>query len=134
MKIPERAPWLKPVTWLLGIYAAVWISLEGALWQSLLLAAGTVLLALACLVQRKLAGQTISSTKWIVLAGSLGVAAGVGSGLLTLVFMSVKTGLHAHGPEFSPQEIRWVIRQIPLWGLAGLSAGLGLGLLALGRR
>ena len=58
--------------------------------------------------------------------------AGLGFGLLTLLIMAVKTGLHGHGPEFSPAEISWVIDQIPLWSLVGLLAGLGVGIVAIG--
>jgi NhaP-type Na+/H+ or K+/H+ antiporter len=53
----------------------------------------------------------------------------LGSSLLTLVFMAIKTGLHAHGPEFTLQEIQWVSQQTPLWAAVGLLIGLGLGML-----
>jgi hypothetical protein len=134
MRIPQQIPGLKPAIWLLSAYAAVWISLEGALWRSLVLATGVTLLALAYLAQRWLAGRTVSLARWITVAAFWGTAAGLGSAVMTLAFMSLKTGLHAHGPEFTPQEVRWVVRQIPLWSLAGLSLGLGVGLLIWGRR
>ena len=51
--------------------------------------------------------------------------------LLTLFFMALKTGLHAHGPEFTPSEINWVIARIPLWTAVGLLSGAGLGLVGL---
>jgi hypothetical protein len=54
---------------------------------------------------------------------------GLGCGLMTLLLMVLKTGLHGHGPEFSPAEINWVWGQIPLWGLVGLLGGLGLGMI-----
>jgi len=134
MRIPQQIPGLKPVIWLLSAYAAVWISLEGALWRSIMLAAGVTLLALTYLAQRWLAGRTVSLSGWIAVAALWGAAAGLGSAVMTLAFMSLKTGLHAHGPEFTPQEIRWVVGQIPLWSLAGLSLGLGVGLLIWGHR
>jgi hypothetical protein len=43
--------------------------------------------------------------------------------------MALKTGLHAHGHEFTRAEIAWVLGRTPLWALAGLFAGLGVGLL-----
>jgi hypothetical protein len=55
---------------------------------------------------------------------------GLVAGPMMLIFMSLKTGLHAHGPEFTAAQITWVLRQIPLWSLAGLSAGIGFGLLS----
>jgi NhaP-type Na+/H+ or K+/H+ antiporter len=54
---------------------------------------------------------------------------GLGSALLILFLMALKTGLHAHGPEFSAIEVSWVLQQIPLWAAAGLAGGLGVGLL-----
>ena len=42
-----------------------------------------------------------------------------------------KTGVHAHGPEFSPAEIGWLMQQAVLWSLVGTIAGAGLGLLRL---
>jgi hypothetical protein len=134
MRIPEQIPGLKPAAWLLGVYTVIWISLEGVLWRSLLLGVAVTLLCLAYVTQRRLGGHTISLAKSIVAAGLWGAVAGLCSGLLTLLFMSLKTGLHAHGPEFTVQEIGWVLRQIPWWGLAGLSLGLGLALLIWSRR
>jgi hypothetical protein len=58
-----------------------------------------------------------------------GLALGAGSGLLSLLFMAVKTGLHAHGPEFSQAEIAWVWNGMLLWTTVGLLVGLGLGLI-----
>jgi hypothetical protein len=43
--------------------------------------------------------------------------------------MAVKTGLHAHGPEFSPSQIAWVMGQVPWWTSAGLLAGVGLAMI-----
>lgn len=54
---------------------------------------------------------------------------GVGSALLTFVFMAVKTGLHAHGPEFTQAEIVWVWDVAPLWTAVWLLVGLGIGLI-----
>ncbi len=58
-----------------------------------------------------------------------GLLFGLGSVFLTLFFMAMKTGLHAHGPEFTSFEINWVLQQAPIWAAAGVVAGLGLGLL-----
>ena len=53
-------------------------------------------------------------------------------GALTLAFMAIKTGLHGHGPEFAPDEISWVISQMPLWAMFGFLVGGGLGALTAG--
>jgi hypothetical protein len=71
--------------------------------------------------------------QWWGATAVTGLLFGLGSSLLTLVLMAVKTGLHAHGPEFTPNEINWILQQVPLWSAAGLLAGLGLGQLVKGR-
>jgi hypothetical protein len=129
MRIPPKIPALKWLTIVLGIYFALWLSWEGRLWQVVGLGVGVSAVSLIHLLQNKLGGQIVTLSKWLTVTAVLGLLFGLGSGVLTLVFMAVKTGLHAHGPEFTIQQIRWVIQQIPLWTIAGLLAGLGLGLL-----
>jgi hypothetical protein len=130
VRIPTKLPGLKLATVLLGIYSAAWISLEGNLWQAVLMGVGVTSVTAGHLAQRYLSGRLLAIYKWLLLTGMGGLFLGLGSGLLTLFFMAVKTGLHAHGPEFSLEEINWVRQQIPLWTAVGLLAGLGLGLLA----
>ncbi len=120
------------LTVVLGVYTAVWMSLEGRLWQVVAMGVGWTAVLLLYLIQKQLggrlaAGRLTAVWQWAV----AGLLMGVGSGVLTLVFMVVKTGLHAHGPEFSQVEIVWVLQRTPLWALSGLLAGLGLGLLRL---
>jgi hypothetical protein len=43
--------------------------------------------------------------------------------------MILKTGIHAHGPEYTARELAWVWTQLPLWGGVGALTGLGFGLL-----
>jgi hypothetical protein len=112
-----------------GGYTAVWISLEGALWQVMLLGVATTILIVGYLVQRTVGGKTLSRGVGLMVTAVSGLAIGGGSGLLSLIFMAVKTGLHAHGPEFSRAEIGWVWGNLPLWTAVGLLLGLGLGLI-----
>ena len=70
----------------------------------------------------------------MALSAAVGLAYGVGLALLTLLLMAIKTGLHAHGPEYGGREIVWVWNQLPLWAGVGVLVGLGIGLLAAGRR
>lgn len=132
MRIPERLPGLKAATIIIAIYAAAWISLEGHLLRVVALAIGVTLVALGHVVQRYAGGRYLSLRWWLALAAGLGVAAGAGSGALTLFFMALKTGLHAHGPEFAPAEINWVASRLVGWAAGGLFAGMGLGLLLAG--
>ena len=99
------------------------------LWQTILLAILSGVVILGHLTNKVLSGRRMSFVMWLLLSAALGALLGLGSALLTLLFMAVKTGLHAHGPEFSALEINWVVQQSPLWIAAGLLGGLGLGLL-----
>ena len=129
MLFPDRLPGLRVLTALGGIYAAVWISLEGSLQGVILMAVSVAALTLAHGARRVLGGRSLRRPAWLGAFGLGGLALGIGAAGLTLLFMAVKTGLHGHGPEFSPTEINWVISQAPLWAAAGLTGGLGLGLL-----
>jgi hypothetical protein len=119
---------LKWITAVYGLFAFIWISLEGSIVGVVLMGVGTTAVLLLYLAQYFLGDRTFSLAQWLVITAVCGLLLGLGSGLLTLLFMIVKTGLHAHGPEFTPSELSWVLQQIPLWVLVGLLAGLGLGM------
>lgn len=130
MSLPSRLPGLRLVTVLWAVYAGAWISLEGALVQVVAMGVATTAVSLGHLVQRRWGGRQLTRPKWLLLATAVGTALGSGGVLLTLLFMVMKTGLHAHGPEFTPAEIAWVWQQLPLWTISGGLAGLGLGMAA----
>ena len=132
MHIPQKIPGLRLATVLLALYAVVWIGLEGTLWRVILLAVGVTLVAAGYLVQRFLGDRELNTAQWLLVSVIAGLFISLSSALLSLVFMAIKTGLHAHGPEFTADEIGWVFQQLPLWGLAGLMAGLGFGVLLMG--
>lgn len=132
MQLPDRVPGLKWLTILVSIYAVIWISLEGDLRQVLLLSAGLVLLLAGTLIGRFLAGRTYRLLPWLIICAGGGAILGLFFGISTLVSMAIKTGLHGHGPEFTLDEISWVISQIPFWSVLGLLIGAGLGALAAG--
>ncbi|MBK8904828.1 MAG: hypothetical protein IPM53_26850 [Anaerolineaceae bacterium] len=129
MVFPRKIPGLP---WLLGlwvVYTAVWISLEGALVQVVIMGVATAVLLLGYGWQRWLGGKTVGRGWAVLVTAVAGGLFGVGSVLLTFVFMAVKTGLHAHGPEFTQAEIGWVWNAAP-WGTAVcLLVGLGIGLI-----
>jgi hypothetical protein len=129
MKIPERVPRLRWFTLVWTVCALVWVTLEGDLPLTLLFAVLTAILMLAAIVRKSLAGRTVSLTIWLLATAVSGVLLGLGSALLILFLMAIKTGLHAHGPEFSTVEVSWVLQQIPLCAAVGLVGGLGVGLL-----
>ena len=134
MVFPQK---ISGLNWLFGlwaVYTAVWISREGSLWQVTLMATLTTILLLGYSWQRWLGGRRVGRNVGVLLTAVSGVLLGAGSGLLTFVFMAVKTGLHAHGPEFTPAEIAWVWNMLPLWTAVCLLVGLGLGLIWAGSK
>lgn len=132
MRFPQKIPgfnWLL-VLWI--VYTAVWISREGALWQVVIMGVATTILLLGHGWQRWLGGKTVPRGLAVLVTAVSGLTLGGGSSLLSLFFMVVKSGLHAHGPEFSPAELGWVVAQLPQWTAVGLLVGLGLGLIWVG--
>ncbi len=123
----------RAATLLLGVYAVVWVGLEGRLWQAVVLAAGIALLSAAHLGDR-LHRPAAGRAQRYGVGALLGAIVGAGTGLVALILMAVKTGLHAHGPEFTPAEVAWVLARIPIWFVVGVLAGLGVAMLMSGRR
>jgi hypothetical protein len=59
----------------------------------------------------------------------IGTFAGVAITPLTLVLMTLKTGLHGHStPDFTPHQLISVIRRTPIWIISGFLIGLGSGI------
>lgn len=128
MTFPRTVPGLKALTILVGAYGVIWIALEGNLARVTLLAIGVTLVAVGNVLTRFLGGRTMPLLLGLAVAAALGALSGFTSAMLTLLLMVVKTGLHAHGPEFTPEQINWVLAQLPWWTTAGLLAGVGMGL------
>jgi hypothetical protein len=133
-RVPTKLPGLRTALLLLAVYAVIWIPLEGNVWRALLMGVSSCGVGLGYLAQRYLGGRSFAGWRWPGLWALLGLLLGLGSGIMTLLAMTMKTGLHNHGPEFSQGEISWVLAQTPLWTAAGLLAGLAVGLLTLKRR
>ena len=81
------------------------------------------------LIQRYFAGITFTLRQWLAFTTGTGLLFGAGSVLVSLLLIAIKTGLHAHGPEFTIAEIQWVWQQLLLWSVVGMLAGLGVGLI-----
>lgn len=129
MVFPQKLPGLKLLLGVWIVYAAVWISLEGALVQVVIMGMATAVLLLGHGWQRWLGGKRVGRGVGVLVTAVTGGSLGAGSALLTFGFMAVKTGLHAHGPEFSQVEVNWVLGNVPLWTAVGFLVGLGLGLI-----
>ena len=122
-------PYLRTATLLWGVYALVWLSLEGNVVADGLLAGwGLALLALWA-AARRWGGRSVSAGHVAALGAAAGLAWGAALGPAVLLLIAVKTGLHAHGPEYSAAQLAAVVGQWPLWIGAGALAGAGVGLL-----
>lgn len=133
MKIPPSIPYFKLAAAIFGIYAAAWMILEGELRRDIALAVAGLALGAAAFIVRRWGGRTLPPAKGVALFAAVGLLSGVGVVLLTIFLMALKTGLHAHGPEYTPADIMWVWSQLPVWSGAGGLIGLGAGLLLLAR-
>ncbi|MCA9866241.1 MAG: hypothetical protein KIS95_00425 [Anaerolineae bacterium] len=126
--------WYKPALVIVGLFAAVWMVLEGDMLRDVVLAGLLLLVGLMALMRRWSWMRSLPPRKTVALAAVGGLAYGSGLVLLTLFLMTVKTGLHAHGPEYTSYELVWLWNQLLLWAAAGGLVGLGVGLLAVAAR
>ncbi|MCA9914125.1 MAG: hypothetical protein KC496_12285 [Anaerolineae bacterium] len=84
---------------------------------------------------RRYGGQSLA-VRWLPLTGLLvGGVLGAASALSTALLMFFKTAWHAHPyPDFPPQMILAMLERLPVWGIAGGLAGLGLVLVGIAIR
>lgn len=132
MTIPAQLPGRKSIVAVLLMYSVVWIPLEGDLRLDFILSALVLAAILWFLAARYLAGRRLAMGHWLGLMAMAGFFVGAGLVLLALFLMMLKTGLHAHGPEYTAAEIAWVWSRLLPWSGLGLLAGLGLGLITAG--
>lgn len=132
MVIPKRIPGLKIAAVVLALFGALWITLEGELRWSAIMAVLTIVVASGYMLQRLFGGKNLNLLQGLGIFAILGILAGLLFTSLTLLFMVVKTGLHGHGPEFSQNEIMWILDRVALWVLVGLMAAVGTALLLFG--
>jgi len=133
MEIPRAIPCFKLAVAVVGLYAAAWMILEGDLRRDVLLAAAGLLLGALYLVGRRWGGRFVSPGRVVAGATVAGLVYGLALVALVLFLMALKTGIHAHGPEYTAAEVAWVWRQWLVWGGAGALVGLGVGLLLVAR-
>ncbi len=132
MTIPDHVPALRVATLLWGLYALVWLALEGNLGRDGLLAGwGLALLAL-WLVARWFGSRPLTVGRAAALGAAVGLAWGAALVPAVFLLMALKTGLHAHGPEYTTAQISWIVGQWPFWVGAGVLSGVGLALVGLG--
>lgn len=134
MRIPQSIPYFGLAAGAVGLFAAVWLALEGNLPGDIALAAAGWAMGMAALIVRRWGGRSLTGGRGVVAATAAGLLYGLGVGGLTVGLMAFKTGLHGHGPEYTASETAWVLSQLPVWAGAGALAGLGAGLVVVGRK
>ena len=128
MRPMNRSRLLRWATAVVALYGVIWIAPEGDLVRVVLLGTGVTLVTVGHLAQR-LPHHDLTGPRRLLAAAALGLLVGAGVPLVTLALMALKTGLHAHGPEFTVAEISWVASRLPWWAAGGGLAGLGAALL-----
>ena len=132
MVFPRIVPGLKIATLLVALYGAIWITLEGDVRWSLLMALMVLVISVGYFVQRFLGGKKFTLLQGLIIAVAIGLVAGLIIAPLVVTFMAIKTGLHGHGPEFTQEEIMWAFDWVLLWAFVGSTTALGLVLLYIG--
>jgi multisubunit Na+/H+ antiporter MnhE subunit len=132
MVYPRIVPGLKIATAVVALLAVMWISLEGDIRWSLLMASMVLVISVGYFVQRFLGGKKFTLLQGLIIAATIGLGAGLIIAPLVVTFMAIKTGLHGHGPEFTLEEIKWAFDWVLLWAFVGSTTALGLVLLYIG--
>ncbi len=133
VQLPKRLPALNWLKFALLLYGIIWIGQEGNLPWVMVMGIGVALTLGSKIVVWIGRKRPYPLHTFLLLSATVGLLSGIFASPITLFFMSLKTGLHAHGPEFTPQEIAWTLQQTPLWGVLGALTGLGIGLIMAAR-
>lgn len=102
-----------------------WMPFEGIFW--LVTSVGITLTVLWGWVAYQ--SPFLSSLGSTARLAAFGAMAGLAAPAVILGLMVLKTGVHAHGPEFTPPEIYWITQQFTIWPIFAGLCGLGVGFL-----
>ena len=110
----------------------VWMPFEGIFWY--VTSVGILLTGLWVWVLHQrykefVLSRFISPSAAVVYWALTGGMAGLIAPAAILGLMVLKTGVHAHGAEYTPLEILWVANQFWRWLIFGGILGLGIGLI-----
>lgn len=119
-----------------GLAWFVWLGYEDVGLDVVLLLSGWISLAyVITLWQRWSDSAQLDQGQYLVRAGIAGLVGGATVPPLADILMLVKVSLHGHAvPDFTARDLGAVLGRTPVWALAGLAAGLALGLVHMARR
>jgi hypothetical protein len=119
-----------------GLAWFVWLGYEDVGLDVVLLLSGWISLAyVITLWQRWSDSAQLDQGQYLVRAGIAGLVGGATVPPLADILMLVKVSLHSHAvPDFTARDLGAVLGRTPVWALAGLAAGLALGLVHMARR
>lgn len=112
----------------------VWMPIEGNLLMVTIFGGATALWLTFHLISYLTRWQTAIASFNLLIWGGIGLINGLMLPPIILMLMGLKTGLHAHGPEFTPVEIAYILSRFVPWGGLGLLGGLGWGMMRQGWR
>ncbi len=114
----------------------VWLGYEDVGLQVVLILSGWISLAyVVTLWNRWSESAQLGYGQYIIRAGVAGLVGGATVTPLADILMLVKISLHGHTvPDFTARDLGAVLGRTPAWALAGLAAGLALGLVQMVRR
>lgn len=118
---------LRLITIGLTIALFIWFPVEDESETILILFAISFCTLFAVTLLKSSKNQLRTSLRTYILVGIL---AGAAVSPTALLFMALKTGLHAHPvPDYSKFQIMSVIKQTPIWIISGLLVSIGFGIL-----
>lgn len=112
---------------LLGIVILIWIPIEESNEAGVLVLSG---LLSAWVGIWLLQGTHKTKLRTIIKYSIVGGGAGLLMGMVAILLMAIKTGIHGHGtPDYTPEQILEIISRIPFFVLGGVLIGVGGSLL-----
>lgn len=117
---------LRIVTFMLGAVFLFWLPIENdRIWMPTMIAfAVSLLWAFWINISR-----TIRTVKDIVWQMWIGIFSALTVTPMTVLLIFFKSGLHNHDvPDFTPEQILFILQRTPLWAGVGLLIGLGSGI------
>ena len=134
---PPNLKWTVRGVWAIaGVFWFLWIAYEdrgttAVQLLSLIISLALALTGLARWSQRR----RLEARGWLLSSSIAGTLGGGLIGPMAVTLMMLKTSLHLHAePDFAAADLIHVLRASPLWAVVGLTIGLGMGVIGLGRR